>query len=226
MKFVEDGMESPSPYHYALTAFLLCFIINLVFSGQAVESPEYTLIHQQSDFEIRLYKDISWISAPVVQATSFQRSTKAGFHRLYQYIHGANLNSTQLAMTAPVLTTITEAPHGSSFSVKMSLPAYYEGTPPEPNSELDLQLEKWRAKCIAIRKFSGFARDDNISEEVEALGTSLNEHWNGTLENESSYTIAQYNASNHLSGRLNEVWMAVSGCADGCSSHGHDQGKY
>lgn len=131
--------------------------------------------------------------------------------RLYQYIHGANLNSTQLAMTAPVLTAITEAPHGSSFSVKMSLSAYYEGTPPQPNSELDLQLEKWRAKCIAIRKFSGFARDDNISEEVEALGASLNEHWNGTLESKSSYTIAQYNASNHLSGRFNEVWMAVSG---------------
>jgi len=87
MKFVEDGMESPSPYHYALTAFHLSFIINLVFSGQAVESPEYTLIHQQSDFEIRLYKDISWMSAPVLQATSFQKSTKAGFHRFPFPLH-------------------------------------------------------------------------------------------------------------------------------------------
>ncbi|KAJ6721896.1 HEME-BINDING PROTEIN-RELATED [Salix viminalis] len=211
-------MESPSPYYFASAAFHLSFIINLVFSGQAVESPEYTPIHQGSDFEIRIYKDISWMSAPVVQGTTFQKSTKAGFHRLYQYIHGANLNSTRLAMTAPVLTTITEA----SYFVKLSLSASYEGSPPQPDPELNLQEEKWRDKCIAIRKFSGFARDDNIHEEAEALGTSLNEHWNGTLEGKSSYTIAQYNASSHLSGRFNEVWMVVSGC----SYHGHDQGKY
>ena len=142
--------------------------------------------------------------------------------RLYQYIHGANLNHTRLAMTAPVLTTITEA----SYFVKLSLSASYEGNPPQPDPELNLQVEKWRDKCIAIRKFSGFARDDNIHEEAEAPGTSLNEHWNGTLENKGSYTIAQYNASSQISGRFNEAWMVVSGFgAEGCSNHGHDQGK-
>ncbi|CAK7332613.1 unnamed protein product [Dovyalis caffra] len=204
-------MESPSLCYFALATFHFCFIINLVFIGQATDSPDYTLIHQESDYEIRLYEDICWMSAPVVQGISFQKSTKAGFHRLYQYIHGANLNASELAMTAPVLTSITQAPNGSSCFVKLSLSTDYKGTYPQPNPELNLQLEKWEAKCIAVRKFSGFAEDDNIKEEVQALETTLHDHWNGTLENKSSYTIAQYNASYHLSGRLNEVWMIVSG---------------
>lgn len=144
--------------------------------------------------------------------------------RLYQYIHGGNLNSSQLAMTAPVLTSITPSPHGSVYKVKLFVPIIYiyEGTLPVPNPQLNLQVDKWRAHCVAVRKFSGFAQDDNINKEVEALVTSLNKHLTGNapvLGDESSFSIAQYNASHHTSGRLNEVWMVVSGFnAEGCLS--------
>lgn len=56
---------------------------NLVHYGHAIESPQYTVVHSESDFEVRLYMESSWMSALVPGTTSFnfEESTKYGFHR-------------------------------------------------------------------------------------------------------------------------------------------------
>lgn len=143
--------------------------------------------------------------------------------RLYQYIHGANLNSSNLTKAAPVLTSITtQSSHESNYVVRLYMSAKYGGASPQPNPELNLVLDKWRSHCIAVRKFSGFAKDDNINKEMEALVTILGKISGGkpdSIEGKGSYSIAQYNASFRQSGRLNEVWMNVSGfAAEGCPS--------
>lgn len=139
---------------------------------------------------------------------------------MYQYIHGANLNSSELAFTAPVLTRIPSSSSGGGYIVRMYVSAHFQGKPPQPNPELKMQVEKWRAQCIAVRKFSGFAKDDNINKEIEALVNSLNKHINGIsgiIQDRSSYTIAQYNASfRDDTERLNEVWIKVSGFRTDC----------
>lgn len=126
-------------------------------------------------------------------------------------------------MTAPVITSInsSSSSHGSDYFIKYYVPAKYVGNPPQPNPELNLQLEKWRSHCIAVRKFTGFADDDNTNKESEALVNSLNKYLTrikgAVLVDKSFYSVAQYNASSHLSGRLNEVWIDVSGfAAEGC----------
>ncbi|OAY32549.1 heme-binding protein 2 [Manihot esculenta] len=190
-------------------ALASCFIVSkLVFYSHAVESPKYLLVHSESDYEIRLYREVSWIYA-LVQETSFEKSTEDGFHRIYQYIHGENLNSSQLPITAPVLTSVITSSPRTVYHVKLFLS---KGNPPQPNPELNLQLEKWSARCLAIRKFSGFAKDDNVKKEMESLVASLTEHPTGNtvLDFNISYTIAQYNSTRHTSGRLNEVWVDVS----------------
>ncbi|KAL2559830.1 SOUL heme-binding family protein [Forsythia ovata] len=203
----------------------LCLVvahcIGLLAFSHAIESPQYKIMHSWPDIEVRMYKESSWISAPVRGGdTSFENSTKSGFHRLYQYIHGANLNSTKIMMTAPVLTNINQTENGSDYYVKFYVPEKYEAAPPLPSSALNLQVEKWRTNCIAVRKFSGFAKDENVRTEIEAFLTSLRNLWTGkttVFEDKYSFTIAQYNASFHLSGRLNEVWMNVSGLEiEGC----------
>ncbi|KAE8023505.1 hypothetical protein FH972_009192 [Carpinus fangiana] len=211
-------------YLVILIYYYLSNSSNLVLSGDAIESPQYTVVHSEPDLEIRLYVESSWISALARGTTSFDKSTKYGFDRLYQYIHGGNLNHSKIPMTAPVLTTINSSSPGSGYFVRLSLPASYGGNPPEPNPELNLQLDKWRSHCIAVRKFSGFAKDDNVSKEIEALVNSLNKHLTGKatmVEDGSYYSIAQYNSSKHLSGRLNEAWINVY--AEGCPRY---QGKY
>ena len=46
----------------------------------ALESPQFTVVHSESDFEIRLYRGSTWMSAPV-KDISFDKATKLGFHR-------------------------------------------------------------------------------------------------------------------------------------------------
>ncbi|KAI4314363.1 hypothetical protein L6164_027279 [Bauhinia variegata] len=188
-------------------------------SAHAAESPIYTVIHSESDFQIRLYNESSWMSSLVVGGTSFKEATRSGFHRLYQYIHGANFNSSKLEITAPVLTSIALSPRGNNYTVKLYISNEYQGRPPQPNPELMLQLAKLGTQCIAVRKFSGFAKDDNVSKEAEALLGSLNKQLTGNSStiDKSSYTIAQYNAPSTSSGRLNEVWIKMSGLTvEGC----------
>ena len=125
-------------------------------------------------------------------------------------------------MTAPVVTSINPSPQGSAYIVRYYLPSKYDKTsPPQPYTELNLQLDKWKSHCIAVRKFPGYARDDNINKEKDALVSSLGKHFPKlmqTVENKYNYSIAQYNASKHPTGRVNEVWMDVSGfTAEGCS---------
>ncbi|KAF7829332.1 heme-binding protein 2-like [Senna tora] len=204
--------------------YLFCYCLCIAMCGtklvEAIESPAYTVATSESDLEIRLYSESSWLSAPV-RGTSFTQSTEDGFHRLYQYMHGGNLNSSKLAFTAPVLTSIpsSTSSHGNDYVVMFYVSTKYQGKPPQPNPELKLQVDKWRSHCIAVRKFSGFANDDNINKQVEALINSLSKYYGSsdTIQDKGSYSIAQYNSSRHLSGRLNEVWINVSGPnAQGC----------
>ncbi|XP_020520875.1 heme-binding protein 2 isoform X2 [Amborella trichopoda] len=170
-----------------------CVLLLWVFvKVEGIESPQFTVIHTESDFEIRLYRESSWMSAPV-QEISFVKATKQGFHRLFQYIQGANLNSSRLRITAPVLTSIVPGAgplHSSAYYV-----SHY----------------------VAVRKFSGFAMDSDVIKEAQSLAVSLEKSpWaNSTVSEEGkyAYSIAQYSSPFKLIGRVNEVWVDVVGPA-------------
>ncbi|XP_072998437.1 uncharacterized protein [Typha latifolia] len=206
----------------------LCwFLVHLALLGLAngIESPEYTVIHSESDFEIRIYRDSAWMSA-LTDEISFEKATRLGFHRLFQYIQGANLNSSRIRMTAPVLTSIVPNAgplHSSAYYVQFYLPVQFQASPPIPLPELNLQSDKWPSHCIAVRQFSGFARDRNVVKEAEKLAISLSRSpWANSTKflGKYAYSIAQYNSPFHFIGRLNEVWVDVGG--SGCESSGVD----
>ncbi|MFS7971736.1 putative SOUL hem-binding protein [Helianthus anomalus] len=181
----------------------------------AYESPPYTVIHTESDFEIRLYKDSVWMTAPVKE-TSFRKATNDGFHRLFQYIEGANLNNSRVAMTVPVLTSIVPGAgplDSSAYVVHFYLPDKFQATPPLPLPELNLKPDSWTTTCKAVRQFSGFARDKNTVEEAGKLETSLRgSGYSTSSASNFAYSIAQYNSPLKFFGRLNEVWVDVDGC--------------
>ncbi|KAL0417167.1 UNVERIFIED_CONTAM: hypothetical protein Slati_3548600 [Sesamum latifolium] len=183
---------------------------------KGLESPQYTVVHSESDFEVRFYRESAWMTAPVDEI-SFEKATKDGFHRLFQFIEGANLNFSRIPMTVPVLTSIVPGAgplHSSAYFVKFYLPAKFQATPPLPLPELNLQPDWWKSQCIAVRKFSGFARDNNIVKEAKKLALSLSRsEWANTTSTESeyAYSIAQYNSPFRFIGRVNEVWVDVGG---------------
>ncbi|XP_057465116.1 uncharacterized protein LOC130754861 [Actinidia eriantha] len=207
---------------FMIINLLLC----LVALSTAIESPQYTAVHKESDMEIRLYRASAWMSAPAKQI-SFEKATKDGFHRLFQYIQGANLNWSRISMTVPVLTSIVPEAgplHSSAYFVSLYLPVKFQSNPPVPLPELNLKPDSWPSRCIAVRKFSGFAKDYNIVEEAEKLSISLSgSPWANSTSSKSeyAYSIAQYNSPFKIIGRVNEVWVELNESAlDSCKSNG------
>ncbi|KAL2492592.1 SOUL heme-binding family protein [Abeliophyllum distichum] len=191
---------------------------------KTLESPQYTVVHSESDFEVRFYRDSAWMTAPTDEI-SFEKATRNGFHRLFQYIEGANLNNSRISMTVPVLTSIVPGAgplHSSAYFVKFYLPTKFSAIPPLALPELNLRPDSWKSHCIAVRKFSGFARDSNIVKEAEKLALSLSKSpWANSTSTDSgyAYSIAQYNSPLRFIGRVNEVWVDVSGPdEDSCKS--------
>ncbi|CAN6692174.1 unnamed protein product [Malus baccata var. baccata] len=208
-------MEIPRSSSMALLLLSIVVLPNFFCVCSAIESPQYSVVHSESDFEIRLYRLTPWMSAPV-KDISFEKATKNGFHRLFQYIQGANLNFSRIAMTAPVLTSIVPGAgplHSSAYFVRFYLPTKFQSTPPTPLPVLNLKSYTWDSHYIAVRKFSGFARDTNIVKEAEKLASSLSRSpWANSTSAESSYaySIAQYNSPFRFIGRVNEVWVDVN----------------
>ncbi|KAK9714302.1 hypothetical protein RND81_06G085000 [Saponaria officinalis] len=157
-----------------------------------------------------------------VDHLSFHQATKFGFHRLFQYIQGANLNFSRIPMTKPVLTSIVPGSgplNSSAYSVRFYLPLKFQDDPPVPLPEIHLKPVRWAGHCVAVSKFSGFARDRNVVKEAEKLVASLaRSSW---VNSTSAYSVAQYDSPFKLIGRVNEVWVDVDGSElDDCRSNG------
>ncbi|KAK3159624.1 hypothetical protein QOZ80_1BG0048930 [Eleusine coracana subsp. coracana] len=200
--------------------FLILVGALLLPAAAGSETPQYTTVHKESDFEVRLYRDTVWMSA-ASEHSSFHVATKLGFHRLFQYLMGANLNSSRIRMTTPVLTSIVPGAgplHSSAYFVRLYLPVKFQASPPVPLPELNLHPDRWPSHCIAVRSFSGYARDQNIIEEAEKLALSLSQSpWANSTNHpgKTAYSIAQYNNPFRVIGRVNEVWFDVD-----CKSNG------
>ncbi|KAF8390462.1 hypothetical protein HHK36_024988 [Tetracentron sinense] len=103
-------------------------------------------------------------------------------------------------MTAPVLTSIVPGAgplHSSAYFIQLYLPVKFQATPPIPLPELNLRSDAWASHCIAVRKFSGFARDKNIVKEADKLAVSLSRSpWANSTSSEGNYaySIVQYNS--------------------------------
>jgi hypothetical protein len=195
---------------------LLMSMVMVVFGG--IETPTYTVVHLESDFEIRLVRPTVWVSVSV-DDISFNQATQCGVHRLIHYIQGGNLNHSQIPITTPLLTGIVTSAgpfFSSAFAVRFYVPSDFQETPPTPFPELDLKVERWGEKCIAVRQFPGFAKDNNVAKEAALLEASLQKTpWGpdatkvDARDGEDAYTIAEYNPPFHIFGRLNEVWVDI-----------------
>ncbi|XP_027330848.1 heme-binding protein 2-like [Abrus precatorius] len=195
----------------------------LVMVCSAIESPQYTVLHSESDFEIRLYRTSVWMSAPALDI-SFEKATWNGFHRLFQFTEGANLNFSRIPMTAPVLTSMVPGAgplQSQGYYVSLYLPVKFQASPPVPLPELNIKPYEFTIHCVAVRKFSGFAKDNRIVKEAEKLATSLSRSpWADSTSSitQRAYSIAQYNTPFRIVNRKNEVWVDIHAPELGCES--------
>eukprot|EP00850_Spirogloea_muscicola_P025577 SM003562S13202 [mRNA] locus=s3562:238:1314:- [translate_table: standard] len=116
---------------------------------ERLECPPYSVAHAESDFEVRRYRAATWVVTRPLPDVSFARATLRGFHRLFQYIQGANVNSSRVEMTAPVATAVMPSAGpfcSSAFTVGLYVPAKWGRHPPVPLDELELKV----CPCAAL----------------------------------------------------------------------------
>lgn len=191
----------------------------------ATEEPNYTILNQTEDFELRRY-DAQIVAQTWVTGSQMVASNK-GFKTLANYIFGNNtapsgesskismtspvkmqtkstdnLNSKKIAMTAPV--NMQEA--DGKWRVRFVMPSEYTiQTLPKPNNEA-VSIIEVPVKNYGVIKFSGLAAEKKVAEKTKAL-----QEWmqNQSLTMTGTPELARYNPPWTLPFmRRNEIMIA------------------
>jgi hypothetical protein len=203
-----------------MRAFIAAFV--LLFSGSlamAAEQPEYEVLSQTSDYEIRRYPAL--LAATLDVEGAFDDIGSKGFRVLADYIFGnnrkagittqqadnADMPSQKIAMTAPV----NMQPHASGanrYRYRFFMPREWSlETIPLPN-DARVHLEEVSARIIAARRYSGNWDQDRYREQERALLDALQRDGKKPA---GEPIFAKYNAPfvpTFL--RRNEVWVELA----------------
>ncbi|MCX6129498.1 MAG: heme-binding protein [Proteobacteria bacterium] len=143
----------------------------------AIESPQFTLVRQEDDFELRLYPAL--VVAETRVAADFSDSGNRGFRRLANYIFGGNVSQTKIAMTAPVAQQQSEkiamtAPvgqqrHGKEYLISFTMPSSYtlENLPKPKDPEV--LIKRIPERKVAIVRYSGTWTESHYLKKLEQL---------------------------------------------------------
>ncbi len=164
----------------ALTAIPAAFYTE---SAMATETPKYTVLKEDGDFELRRYEPR--IVAEVSVDGDLDSASGKGFRILADYIFGNNRvapnasvtvapeASTKIAMTAPVsLEPIgqTKALTGArEWRVAFTMPSEYSlATLPKPTNP-SIRIREIPAKTCAAVRYSGMNTEHRINDETRRL---------------------------------------------------------
>ena len=173
------------------TAIYLVLSSSLLISGMAMatEEPNYTILNQSENFELRRY-DAQIVAQTWVTGEQDDASSK-GFKILADYIFGNNKapsgGRSKISMTAPV-TMQSETEKGSDESqkiamtapvsmqksagkwrVQFTMPSHYTlQTLPKPNNP-NVEIIEVPIRTYGVIKFSGLAGTEKVAAKTEEL---------------------------------------------------------
>lgn len=148
---------------------------------RTIEQPKYTVLEELPTYEIREYAP--YIVAEVEVSGSRNESLSEGFRLLAGYIFGGNTSKTSIAMTAPVVESVSEkiamtAPvveqvTGATRKVTFSMPSQYTlVTLPTPNDSR-VSLYEIPARKMVVKRFSWWASENRFARIQETLLSDL-----------------------------------------------------
>jgi hypothetical protein len=153
------------------------------YASRTTDRVPYTTVRTIDGVEIREYPDL-------VVARTTAPDEGAAFGRLFRYITGANRESEEIAMTAPVASRgermgmtapITTSEAGDDVEMTFYLPATYTvDSAPEPTNEA-VAVEQETASTMAVRPFSWYATDGRVARKRSELLETLAEYEVATL---------------------------------------------
>ena len=163
------------------------FLILLQATAMALEEPEYTVIGEYGDFELRQYAP--YLIAEVDVDGDFDEAGNSAFRILAGYIFGDNQASEKMSMTAPV----ESRPGGKGEKMSMTAPVtttsaagqttyafvmerkYSMETLPVPNDER-IRIREVSERTMAVRRYSGRWTEEKYAQNEAALRTALSDH--------------------------------------------------
>ena len=177
---------------------LVCLALIFSVSAMAIEEPKYSVLQEfENGIEIRAYEP------HLVAVTKMDGSQNSGFRVLAGYIFGGNEKEQEIAMTAPVSTTMM----ADSPEMTFMIPSEYDlAELPKPNDER-VNFREVPAYTAAVIRFSGRANSEIVEAHWQKLRAFLaNSEWKGLGEP----TLNQYNPPWTLGfWRRNEIIIAV-----------------
>ena len=160
-------------------------LLTLPGVAMATEEPEYTVLTQVDDFELRHYDPQivaqTWVSGDQKQAS------KKGFKILADYIFGNNTapsgESSKISMTSPVkmqpqtgesqkiamTSPVAMQEQDGIWRVRFVMPSKYTmQTLPKPNNS-EVSLIEIPMQTYGVIKFSGFTGEQKVADKTQAL---------------------------------------------------------
>lgn len=202
---------------FGAAAFLILALSTVAMSSHATEEPEYQVVRQLADIEVRQYG--AYAVAEVVVPGPAGKAGGQAFPILAGYIFGKNKGERKFAMTAPVTQTaapvklemtapVTQTAAPGGFLVQFVLPrGVTAASAPEP-LDARVQLREVRPAQVAVIRYSGFWSASNDARHLAKLEAALraaNLAWTG----EPVYS--RYNAPfTPWFMRRNEVWLSIA----------------
>ncbi len=193
-------------------------LTTLSMPSHATEEPEYRVVRELADVELRQYA--AYTVAEVVVAGPADDAGKQAFPILAGYIFGKNKGERKFAMTAPVAVaaapvklemtapvTQTAAPGG--FLVQFVLPkGVTAASAPEP-LDTRVRIREMAPSLVAVIRYSGLWSQSNYDDHLARLQSALHAAdlvWTGEA------VFSRYNAPfTPWFMRRNEIWVHLPG---------------
>lgn len=196
----KDNKTVPEP---SIPASEMLKSIPEFFGVRVNEEPEFDLVEQLHNFEIRRYAP-RWIAEVTGEEQDFDAFRENAFKRLANYIFGGNQDDKKLAMTAPVVMQLAPGANelelrsvlpelGSrSWTMAFVLPSGLKQTEIPKPADSRIQVRRAPAQEFAVYSYSGNNTPEKIREAEERLSSWLKER--PDLRGTGSFLVAQYDA--------------------------------
>lgn len=167
------------------------------------DEPAYDLEAEVGDLEIRRYPVRIEARSEIAEAHDFESALDRGFGRLACYIFGANGEHRDIAMTAPVITTMRDGRYLTSFVMPPEQPL---AALPRPD-DVRIELREVPETRIAVLRFRGRFTKENVERHERAL---LRQLVDAGLSARGSVMFAGYDSPATLPIlRRNELWIEI-----------------
>jgi hypothetical protein len=208
-------MTIPLSIRYALLIFMIPAM------AMAIEEPEYQVVGDYENYEIRTYAP--YLVAEVDVPGEFDEAGKNAFRILAGYIFGDNTAAEKMAMTAPVESRPSDKGEKMSMTAPVTASSasdpdlttytfvmerkYTLQTLPVPNDDR-IRIRTVPERTMAVRRYSGRWTEDKYLQNEKSLRLALDANGIQTI---GLPVLARYNSPFSLPFmRRNEVMIEIT----------------